>query len=399
MKETSMAPWITLAVLVAFAAGLLSGTLLRRRPSAVDEAAISGNPSPIVRGEERLFAWPWSGQGNIGVALITGLAVLGLVGLYASVEAPEPTSGPSSTSGEGSAAIERLAALSSDQFPQAAPSPAERSLPSVDEMIQRLVARLKQNPNDPEGWRMLGWSYFNTEHFDDSAAAYLKAVALRPDSAAFRSLRGEALVKAANGAVTPEAAGAFDEALKLDPAEVRARFYKGLVKEQSGDHASALDDWTGILKDADPNEPFLTDIRQRAAELGRQIGIDVSGRLPDRQAAASGDILRSLADSKPTARPNIVREGPSAEDVRAAQRMPPTEQSAMIRGMVEGLAARLEKSPRDVDGWIKLIRSRVVLGETDQAKHALDRALAIFDGAPQEQGQITAAAHDLGLSQ
>jgi cytochrome c-type biogenesis protein CcmH len=71
----------------------------------------------------------------------------------------------------------------------------------------------------------------------------------------------------------------------------------------------------------------------------------------------------------------------------------------MIRGMVEGLAARLEKSPRDVDGWIKLIRSRVVLGETDQAKHALDRALAIFDGAPQEQGQITAAAHDLGLSQ
>jgi hypothetical protein len=40
-----------------------------------------------------------------------------------------------------------------------------------------------------------------------------------------------------------------------------------------------------------------------------------------------------------------------------------------------------------------------VLGEADQAKHALDRALAIFDDSPQEQGQITAAARDLGLSQ
>src|SRR5712691_300250 len=188
MKETSMAPWITFAVLVAFAAGLLSGTLLRRRQSAADEAAISGNPSPTVRGEERVFAWSLSGGGNMGVAVVTGLVVLGLVGLYASIEPPEPTSGPASTSGEGSAAIERLAALSGDQFPQAAPSPAERSLPTVDEMIQRLAARLRQNPNDPEGWRMLGWSYFNTEHFDESAAAYLKAIGLRPDFAAFRSL-------------------------------------------------------------------------------------------------------------------------------------------------------------------------------------------------------------------
>src|SRR5262245_50490733 len=397
MKEMSMAPWITLAVLVSFAAGLLAGTLFRRRQSTAAEAVISSNPSgPSARGDERVFAWPLPGGGNAGVAIITALAVLGFVGLYASVEAPEPTSGLSSTSGEGSAAVERLAALSRDQFSQPAPSPAERSLPSVDEMIQRLAVRLRQNPNDAEGWRMLGWSYFNTEHFDESAAAYLKAIELRPDFAAFRSLRGEALVKAANGAVTPEAARVFDEALKLDPTEVRARFYKGLAKEKSGDRASALDDWTAILKDADPNEPFLTEIRQRAAELGRQIGIDVSGRLSARQAAASGDILRSLGDS--AARPNIVREGPSAEEVHAAERMPPAERSAMIRGMVEGLAARLEKSPRDVDGWINLIRSRVVLGEADQAKHALGRALAIFDGSPQEQGQITAAAREFGLA-
>jgi cytochrome c-type biogenesis protein CcmH len=69
----------------------------------------------------------------------------------------------------------------------------------------------------------------------------------------------------------------------------------------------------------------------------------------------------------------------------------------MIRGMVEGLAVRLEQSPRDAEGWIKLIRSRVVLGEADQAKQALDRALTVFDNAPQERNQITAAARELGM--
>jgi cytochrome c-type biogenesis protein CcmH len=42
--------------------------------------------------------------------------------------------------------------------------------------------------------------------------------------------------------------------------------------------------------------------------------------------------------------------------------MPPGDRAAMIQSMVDSLARRLEQSPRDADGWIKLIRSRVVLG-------------------------------------
>src|SRR5262249_20406103 len=127
-------------------------------------------------------------------------------------------------------------------------------------------------------------------------------------------------------------------------------------------------------------------------------------RLRDRQAAASGDILQALgglqtlgSPPRPPA-PSQGRSGPSAEDVRAAEAMTPPDRSAMIRGMVDGLAARLEQSPQDVEGWIKLIRSRVVLGESDRARQALERALAIFDNAPQERSQIAAAARELGIS-
>jgi cytochrome c-type biogenesis protein CcmH len=69
----------------------------------------------------------------------------------------------------------------------------------------------------------------------------------------------------------------------------------------------------------------------------------------------------------------------------------------MIRGMVDNLAARLEKSPRDGDGWIQLMRSRRVLGEMDGAKAALLKAVATFSDAPPEQAKIEAAAAELGI--
>jgi cytochrome c-type biogenesis protein CcmH len=79
--------------------------------------------------------------------------------------------------------------------------------------------------------------------------------------------------------------------------------------------------------------------------------------------------------------------------------MPPADRAAMIHGMVDGLASRLEKAPRDADGWIKLIRSRMVLGETELAKQALARGLDVFTEDKQERDRIAAAAQQLRLHQ
>jgi cytochrome c-type biogenesis protein CcmH len=65
--------------------------------------------------------------------------------------------------------------------------------------------------------------------------------------------------------------------------------------------------------------------------------------------------------------------------------------------MVDGLADRLETSPRDVDGWISLVRSRVVLGETEAAAAASTKALDVFKDDAQASAAITAAATELGL--
>lgn len=75
-------------------------------------------------------------------------------------------------------------------------------------------------------------------------------------------------------------------------------------------------------------------------------------------------------------------------DARARiEAMTPDEQAAMIEGMVEGLAVRLEQDPNDIEGWMRLIRARVVMGDADQARLDLASALSNFP-ADTEEGTL-----------
>ena len=77
--------------------------------------------------------------------------------------------------------------------------------------------------------------------------------------------------------------------------------------------------------------------------------------------------------------------------------MPDSERNAMIKSMVDRLASRLETSPRDAEGWIKLIRSRTVLGEKEAAAATLKKALEVFKDEPEQLTNIAAAAGELGV--
>jgi cytochrome c-type biogenesis protein CcmH len=275
---------------------------------------------------------------------------------------------------------------------------------TVDEMIERVVKRLEASPNNPEGWRMLGWAYFSQEKFSEAANAYAKAIEQNPGLAALKTARGEAMVRMADGKVTDDALALFNEAIKQDEKDARAKFFVGLKKEQSGDKTAALDDWIAILNDASPDESWAGDLRKRIESLAGELKVDVSGRVKTAPAVAStqGGVLGSLQGQDVSAQPPVtapVDKGPSAEDVKKAQEMAPQDRTAMIRSMVDGLQSRLEKSPRDADGWIKLIRSRKVLGDGDAAKAALDKALATFADAPDEKNRIAAAAKELGVEE
>jgi cytochrome c-type biogenesis protein CcmH len=365
---------VILVVIISTAAALLAALILRQRHQQ-PEMGLS------------------LGERNVAMAAISAIIVLGLAGLYALNGGPNL---PASSAGIGtfaqgrSSAVDQLAAATGQisDFPQ---KPSQPSVGSVDEMIERLIDRLNRNPKDPEGWRMLGWSYFNTERFAQAATAYARAIELDPQRADFRSSRGEALVRAADWAVTDEAKAVFAEALRLDPKDPRARFFIGLAKEQAGDKLAALDDWIAILNESDSSEAWVGDLRQRIAELGQETGVDVAKRL---HAAPAGD-WPAIPSQQGQVASNT--GGPSAQAVRAAEAAQPADRMAMIQSMVDRLAARLSQSPGDVDGWIRLMRSRQVLGQKDAAEQAFGQALDTFKDAPQERARISSAAREVGL--
>jgi cytochrome c-type biogenesis protein CcmH len=365
---------------------------IKRRALAAERT--EGPVKPNLSSDERIFA-------AIGVA---GVVVLGSVGLYA------VTGNPDLPSVRGLGVAQRApAAFSQDlSIPEsfaASAAPDSESLrqlqpqaglPPVDEMIRRLAARLLQNPKDAEGWRTLGWSYFSMGRFSDASEAYAKAIELSPNIAEIRSARVEALVRSADGVVTSDAKSAIEDTLKLDPKDARARFFEGLAKEQGGDRASALAEWIELQKDVNSDEPWVSDLKKRISELEGGIGTSLPG-VP-KPATTGSELLERLRASGGPQMSRPLEKGPTPEDVRAAEAMLPAERSAMIRGMVDGLANRLEQSPRDADGWIKLIRSRVVLGETELAKQALARGLQVFTDDKQQRDRIVTAAEQLGLS-
>jgi cytochrome c-type biogenesis protein CcmH len=90
-------------------------------------------------------------------------------------------------------------------------------------------------------------------------------------------------------------------------------------------------------------------------------------------------------------------DGPGADKAVTSERAPPHQSNATIRGMVDGLANRLEGSPRDVEGWTRLMRSRVVLGERGAAATAFRKALDVFKDDAAASAKIMAAAVELGL--
>jgi cytochrome c-type biogenesis protein CcmH len=371
---------------------------IKRRLLAADKSVDAA--STALSSRERTLA-------AIGVSGIVVFGSIGLFALTANLEPPPAQSVASmgrfvADSGQSPAPQAVTAPPPVASAPQLVPgktrAQAQSTLPPVEELVQRLVARLQRNPKDTEGWRMLGWSYFSTEHFVEAAAAYARAIELNPTVASHQSARAEALIKAANGVVTNEAKKSLDEALRLDPKDSRARFFNGLAEEQAGDKAAALKDWTELLSAIDLTEPWAAELKQRTSDLAKQLeGGPGQSSSPSGPATGTGAAAEA---PKTVATPSIDQKesGPRPEDIKRAEAMPPSDREAMIRGMVDGLANRLEQSPHDAEGWIKLIRSQSVLGETEKAKQALERALKAFDDDPTERKRIAEAAQQLGLS-
>jgi cytochrome c-type biogenesis protein CcmH len=282
-----------------------------------------------------------------------------------------------------------------DAAAPASATPAAATQPTVDQVIAQLEAKLKERPDDAEGWRMLGWSYFQTERFAEAATAMKRAAALDPDNPEYYSMLGEALVMASKdgGGMPPDAAAAFARALQLDPKDARARYFTAVKLDLDGKHREALDAWFALLEDSPADAPWVGDVRDVIESVGKKNGIEVAARLAATSPApATKGFTTNGSEIASAGIP-----GPSREQIQAASQLPKGQQDAMVQGMVDGLAAKLKANPNDAAGWIMLMRSRMQLGQQAKAAQALQDALTAFRNDGATSRQLREAAATLGV--
>ncbi len=182
-------------------------------------------------------------------------------------------------------------------------------------------------------------------------AAARAHIAQHPDDAEAQASLGEMLVFEAQGTVTPAALGAFRRALELKPDDPRAGYYLGLHEAQAGDAKAALARWQKIAEAAPADAPYLPVLNGEIARVAKEANLPV----PE---------LRTPAPAR----------GPSKEQAEAMGKLSPEERQQAIRGMVEGLAARLRDNPGDREGWLRLAQARKVLGQADLSAEAYAQA-------------------------
>ncbi|MGF1628944.1 MAG: c-type cytochrome biogenesis protein CcmI [Kiloniellaceae bacterium] len=240
-------------------------------------------------------------------------------------------------------------------------------------LIERLQARLADNPQDIEAQLVLAQLFERAGRFEAAAARYRAAIALIEQQgavpAALHAALGEALVAAAGGQVGRDARLAFAAAIEADPGNSRARFFAGLAMAQDGRLQEAIAVWQDLAEDSPADAPWLPLLQQQIAWAARELGIE-----PPAMAQPQLPAEQPSAEQPP---------GPTSSDVEAAEEMTPQERTAFIRSMVDQLAARLEAEPADPDGWLRLARAHAVLLEDDNARAALARAEAEIAALPE----------------
>lgn len=230
-----------------------------------------------------------------------------------------------------------------------ATDPSMLDPPRIAAVLESIAA---ERPTDAEPLKHLALARAASGDLAGAEQALRRAVRLAPKRADLWTALGEVFMAEADGQIGPDARIAFGEAVKIDPQSLSARYHLARGRIADGDVAGGLADWRALAASVPENDPG------RAA-LNREIAaVEKAGGIP---------------------KPVVVPQ--EADQVQG-----------MIAGMVAGLAARLETSPDDPDGWVRLVRAYAVLGDAAKRDAALAKATARYQGQPKIIAALRQAA-------
>jgi len=150
--------------------------------------------------------------------------------------------------------------------PAAASQSGEMAPQQIAANVAKLAKRLEDDPNDAQGWTMLGRSYTMMERYSDAANAYARATALNASDANLWADYAEALALSDGQRLEGKSVEAVNRALQIDPRNEKALALAGEAAFQAGDYKKAIEYWQKLPAGSE-TQRAVSDQLARAKEL------------------------------------------------------------------------------------------------------------------------------------
>ncbi|MDP2021261.1 MAG: tetratricopeptide repeat protein [Hydrogenophaga sp.] len=199
-------------------------------------------------------------------ALGGGVLVLAVAGYWWMGSPEQLAVGPGSTAGSSMAGTGPAGA-------NGGAAPHDTSQAQIADMVERLSARMKDSPEDAEGWAMLGRSYSVLGRHPEALAAYEKAVKLRKDDAQLLADYADSLAVKNDRQLAGEPMKWVEAALKLEPGNFKALALAGTDAFDRKDYANAVKHWSKLVESAPPDNSFAQQILGGLSEARQLAGM------------------------------------------------------------------------------------------------------------------------------
>ncbi len=158
----------------------------------------------------------------------------------------------------------------------------------IDAMVGKLEERLKTQPDDAEGWSMLGRSYSALGRYPEAAQAFQRVIELKPQEASGYADLADAKAMAAGRSLAGEPAALIAKALELDPKNLKTLALAGTIAFENRDYTKAARLWEAAVAVAEPGSELVRNLEGGIAEARQRAGQPAP---PPPAAAASGATL------------------------------------------------------------------------------------------------------------
>ncbi|MCU7876298.1 MAG: c-type cytochrome biogenesis protein CcmI [Candidatus Thiodiazotropha sp. (ex Lucinoma borealis)] len=196
--------------------------------------------------------------------------------------------------------IQRLAEQPAGMPTKASPSQSQpgntQNLPPMEELVKRLAAKLQEQPDNQEGWVMLGRSYMAMNNPSAAINAYERAIQLNDQNVALLLAYSEAIASTNGNDFSGRAAPMIDKAYQLEPNNPNVLWISGILAYQRSEFKSAIERWEALKVMLQPQSAELESVNDALDDVRSKLGL-----APDEAPLPNIVQAKKPASSKPVA--------------------------------------------------------------------------------------------------